>query len=137
MSKNRGHMKEAPEIQSPPPYNGIFIRLFPLLLGATVLCGVFFQPFPGMAISDWLPKALFIEAAVVMKLAAPRIPIWQLAFAVLSVYIIGAVLDYMGFSMSPLFFMVGNFIFPIICVFGFGQYWVSKQYMPSWANMWQ
>ena len=129
-------MKTVPKELDPPQFYPIFIKLFPLLLFTTVLGCMLYQPILNLAIEDWLPKVIFLEIFIIMKLAAPRIPIWQLAFVLSLILVISMSLDYLGFNVNPLFFLAGNFVFPVICVFGFGQYWVSKQYIPRWANMW-
>ncbi len=123
-------------MQSPIPYNSIYIKISPLIISLTFVFSLFYQPFPGIPTSNWLPKLIFLEIFIFMKLAAPRIPFLQLALVVITLFAITSLIDYLILEVNLLYYFLGNIILPIICVFGFGQYWVSKSYIPSSKNKW-
>ena len=71
-----------------------------------------------------------------MKLAAPRIPILQVAACVLVVFLLNEMFGFLFLNVSALYFILGELIIPFVCISCFGSYWVHKRYLPGWANKW-
>jgi len=71
-----------------------------------------------------------------MKFAAPRIPWKPLIFCIGIVILISVGFDALVLKVSPIFFWIGNIAIPLLCVYGFGSYWVKRKYIPEWSNFW-
>lgn len=118
------------------PYQPFYIQLFTLL----VLVSLFFTPlvfsFDYQFIFEWGLTIVFSLFPIALKLAAPRIPFWQ---AIACSFIV-VILNYLsGVMLSGgsfiLWYLLSKAI-QIVCVSGFGFYWVRCNYIPSWANKW-
>ncbi|WP_092238839.1 hypothetical protein [Desulfobacula phenolica] len=97
---------------------------------------VFYAQGKEYQIYGWLFPFLMIIALFGMKFAASRIPFIQLTIAVGTVSGVSTVTNILCNQVSFLFYFLGDFLIPIICVHGFGRYWVSKGYLPARNNFW-
>lgn len=118
------------------PYNQRIINLYALLaiisLGGSVFyCGFNLQvPF-----DFWLTTVIGLFP-LALKLAAPRVSLVQAFICAIMVLVINY-LSTVVLSGGP--FVVWFFlskVIEIVCVLGFGFYWVQQEYIPSWANKW-
>ncbi|PTN32678.1 hypothetical protein C6366_16070 [Desulfonatronum sp. SC1] len=122
--------------QSEPPFYPRAILLTVITQTLPVLGIALYFLISGNNNFHWLIPAMLGVALVGMKFAAPRIPWFQLALALGAVFVTSSALDLLALKVSPLFFLAGNVSIPVICVLGFGRYWVSCGYIPRWSNWW-
>lgn len=122
--------------QSEPPFSARAIQLTAAAQMLPVLGIALYFLNTGKDIFHWLFPTMLGVALVGMKFAAPRIPWFQLLLALGAVFVTSSVLDVLALKVSLLFFFVGNVVIPIVCVLGFGRYWVSRGYIPRWSNWW-
>jgi hypothetical protein len=90
----------------------------------------------GYHVFNWLLPGILFIGLVGMKTTAPRVPLWQVFSAALAVFIVASLSDLLFINISPIFFLLGNILNPIICVHGFGRYWVNNEYLPEVNNWW-
>lgn len=122
--------------QSEPPFSPRAIQMTVIAQMLPVFGIALYFLVTGKNLFHWLIPAMLGVALAGMKFAAPRIPWLQLFLALGAVYVTSSALDLLGQKVSPLFFLAGNVVIPVLCVFGFGKYWVIRRYIPRWSNWW-
>jgi hypothetical protein len=117
---------------SKPPFRPIAVLLTTLAILLTT-AGFAFHSLMGGGTSsfEYLLPTLFVIALIGMKLAAPRIPWPQLALLVVAVFGIHLLAEHL----LPLM-LIAEKLIEIVCVLGFGAYWVAKGYIPRESNRW-
>ena len=70
-------------------------------------------------------------------LAAPRIPKLQIALAIAAILLVNFLIEEVAklSGVVPII-KLGELVFPILCVAGFGRHWAKHGYIPAQANTW-
>jgi hypothetical protein len=118
---------------SKPPYSSTGIRIATVLalISASVV-GVGFSAWP------WaIPTAVVVGLMGVKLLGAKSIPWLQVVLASGSIVLVHVLVEelVMHTGFVPLI-KLGELLFPIVCVLGFGRHWVKRGYIPAEANHW-
>ncbi len=121
-------------MSSIPPYSSLAIQVTTLSVAITgALFGLYALLSGNFHVFELLVPVLLTIAIFGMHFAAKAIPWWQLVSA-------GAVIWLIHFGselvhIAPIA-ILGEKIVEIVCVFGFGTYWVRKGYLPKNRNRW-
>lgn len=117
---------------SNPSFRPIIVFLTTLAILLTAAGFAFHSLLGGGTSSfEYLLPTLFVIVLIGMKLSAPRIPRLQLALLVGVVFGIHLLAEHL----LPLM-LVAEKLIEIVCVLGFGAYWVVKGYIPRESNRW-
>lgn len=125
-------VRELKVIMSNPPYSSLGVKIAAILaLWSALLIGVFVT-------WTWsIPAALVVSMFGIKLFGARRIPWSQVLLA--SVLLAGMhflIEEAAIHSGLPPIIKIGELLFPIVCVFGFGRHWVKQGYIPREANRW-
>lgn len=119
--------------QPPPPLSRLAILLTTLAILATAAgFGLYSLMGGGAGIFSYLVPVLLFIVVIGWKLAAPRLPWRQAAYAASSVLLVHLLAEHI----VPLVFVVEKII-EVVCVAGFGTHWVKKGYIPKESNRWE
>ncbi len=103
---------------------------------ATIVGFSFYSLKTGEAgIYTYLVPVLILVAFIGMKIAAPRLPWKQAALAGGVVLTTHFVTEHLTIIFPPFLFL-GEVVIQVICVMGFGRYWVANGYIPASSNSW-
>jgi hypothetical protein len=117
---------------SKPPFRSIVVLLTTLAILLSAAGAAYHSLMGGGSSSyEYLLPIWFVILLLGGKLAAPRIPWLQIAALVVVVFGV----HFFGEHFPP-FMLVDEKITEVICVFGFGAYWVAKGYISKETIRW-
>ncbi|WP_262964292.1 hypothetical protein [Methylobacter psychrophilus] len=116
-----------------PPFYPVVILLTTLAVLATAAGGSIYSlaAAGGVSLYKYLFQVLLLIVLVGLKLAAPKLPWFQCALAVSVVFVIHVVAEHV----QPLI-LIAEKVIEVVCVAGFGVFWVKKGYIPKESNRW-
>lgn len=116
----------------PPPFSRVAVLFTVLAILATSAAFAIYSLMGGGVVPfKYLIPVLLVITVFGWKFSCPRLPWRQAAYAAATVF----VMHFIAEHAPPLIFLAEKAI-EVVCVVGFGTYWVKKGYIPEKSNRW-
>ena len=122
---------------SKPIFHPSRVRLCTLAVVLALVVFAYLGITHGIGVYEYAFPVLLTICLVGIKWAAPAIPLLQIVVLIVLLFLIHYLVDWLvAAEHLPPLALLGDKVVEVVCVFGFGAFWVRRGYIPASANHW-